>query len=1758
MNKITKFLKHSAFTLPVIGVMLALEAQAHVVNTNSTRFRDQNDSGCHMSPGAAGAPASGAAGAGGNQASCTNCRSDSGISRWWVNEPYENLHISDEPLSYFTSSGQPMVFRWLYKQRYKLPDVDEVPNLYATLPLSLGRLWYVTNPYQNYMRTYGMTNASWGHNWMMDILFWDATWENLMAGTQPGRQHGTPVFSSGYEALVFRPEGGIEYFSTNSGQVALSEPVSQAGLQPVSSVGYPVVPTNWPSSDSNGFYWGDAGMGLKVVYPDGSQDVFGLTYFPAGTSGGFPNSSNSTAHALLTQRIDPHGRVTLVGYEWSAYTNFWPVLQQYSAAYYGFRVRYVVDPDGRTNQFIYHSDSTSDPGWSLWQLAEVDDPYGRKVTFSYAPKESNSVTNGRLVSITDAVSNTSSFTYSQSTNGWITRLTTPYGANNFTFSETRDPDTSITNGYSQRAVYVSEPEGAQQLFYYVHASSLLTNSLTGPTVTGQTFDTGATNGTSDTGSLIFRNTFHWDRKQFTALSGNATNGLPGNLQYNLPQLTAADFRKGELRHWLLSAADELSITELISSERPPSPDSGGATEATRLWYNYANKGSPEEDGDAQVGCVAQVLPDGTTQSTVYRYSTGNAPAPGLVLTNESTYTLANGSIGTRTNFYVYSTNAIDLLTISNSTGQFLKAAYNAYHQPIYLTNSLNEVTSLSFGAGLNLVGLTLPSGLNATLRYYPSNSTTANGSMLSNITWSATGRSLTFTYTNSLPLTVSTDLGLKITNSWDGLNRLVGTTFADGSSVSNTYDRLSLAGSKDRMGNWTTAGYNGLEFPTSITNALTNVTLLSWCNCGSLASITDALTNTTSIFYNNQGLATNIFFPDNSSLTYAFDSVQRLTSVSDGLGRGMNLGYNNQGLATSISNAYGRVQAVLFDSLDRPIQITDAYGVTITNAFDLLDRLLTRSYPSGGGTIGLLWNTNGLLACTNQNQKVTWFNRDAAGRVLSVTNAKEEVVWLNYNSLSEVADLWDGNSNHTVWAFNQYGWLMGKTNALREILRLTRNPNGLVTNRWTPQFGNTAFFPDALGNITNISYPGFSNSYAFDALNRLKTMIDQSGTTAFSYTPAGQLLTEDGPWANDTVTNSYTEGQRTALAVNPASPALSQIYVYDSARRPGTISSLAGTFTYNYGGSPGLLVRTLGLPNAAYTTNHFDGLNRLDYTALVNYWGHVLDGYSYNHDPLGLRTNIVRDFGLTNNSVSIAYDAINQLTSWSAKESSGAARQNEQLGLGFDAAHNLRTRTNGALVQTFYLDRGNEITNVTRTGTLTVSGATPAPATNVTVGGAVAELYGDLTFARTNNALSDTNTFTLIARNVYGTNVTNTIVSVLPSSLSISNDLDGNLITDGTRWFEHSPDDQLTAVTVSNAYRSEFVYDGLGRRRIQRDYNWQSVWVLTNETRLVYDGLLPIQERDSNNVVQASYPRGLDLSGTFQGAGGIGGLLARTDANGASTFYHSDGVGNITTLIDAQQNIAARYLYGAFGNIIGRWGKLADANSMQFSSMPKHGNSGLALYTFRAYDPGLQRWLTQDPVAERGDINLYRFAHNNPLKWVDPWGLQPPSEDLDIEPVEPPVIRYGPGQAPREEIDRELEDLFRRGAPSDMALRQAPEEPAAAPGLLSRLLDALSTLFKRKCPPPPIRGGKGIVNQDEVVAHAPLEALTSHEELARQSNTLLEPPRAGTPGLLIEGAEAFTYTVKGPNVFVTGSMNFNSTVSVNTVEVVTIYVKGLR
>jgi RHS repeat-associated protein len=344
--------------------------------------------------------------------------------------------------------------------------------------------------------------------------------------------------------------------------------------------------------------------------------------------------------------------------------------------------------------------------------------------------------------------------------------------------------------------------------------------------------------------------------------------------------------------------------------------------------------------------------------------------------------------------------------------------------------------------------------------------------------------------------------------------------------------------------------------------------------------------------------------------------------------------------------------------------------------------------------------------------------------------------------------------------------------------------------------------------------------------------------------------------------------------------------------------------------------------------------------------------------------------------------------------------------------------------QTQYaLNSVNEITNSILgfwsafsgwSGTVPVTGSTTSPATNVTVNGTGANLYGDNAFELNKSVNAGSNGFTAIAYDVYGRVSTNTSsVTIVPTNNAYVYDLNGNLLTDGARYFAYDDENELISVWKTNTWRNDFVYDGKMRRRIERDYGWGgSSWIQTNEIRFIYDGNLVVQERDANNTPQVTYTRGNDLSGKLQGAGGIGGLLARTENTStidsplstfATAFYHADGNGNITCLIYPSQMIAAKYLFDPYGNALAQYGSLSDANIYRFSSVEWNVNSGTYYYLYRFYDPYLQRWSTRDPARERGfsvlsrvarkvhsyTWNQYVFTDNDPVIFIDPLGLQP-------------------------------------------------------------------------------------------------------------------------------------------------------------------------
>ena len=134
---------------------------------------------------------------------------------------------------------------------------------------------------------------------------------------------------------------------------------------------------------------------------------------------------------------------------------------------------------------------------------------------------------------------------------------------------------------------------------------------------------------------------------------------------------------------------------------------------------------------------------------------------------------------------------------------------------------------------------------------------------------------------------------------------------------------------------------------------------------------------------------------------------------------------------------------------------------------------------------------------------------------------------------------------------------------------------------------------------------------------------------------------------------------------------------------------------------------------------------------------------------------------------------------------------------------------------------------------------------------------------------------------------------------------------------------------------------------------------------------------------------GTDLSGSLQGAGGVGGLLVESQISNSqiSNFYPTyDGNGNVSEYLASNGTVTAHFEYDPFGRTVVN----TDTGSLftyRFSTKPLDSATGLYYYGYRYYDPVSGRWPSRDPIEETGGINLYGFVGNSPLGDIDSLGL---------------------------------------------------------------------------------------------------------------------------------------------------------------------------
>ena len=195
-------------------------------------------------------------------------------------------------------------------------------------------------------------------------------------------------------------------------------------------------------------------------------------------------------------------------------------------------------------------------------------------------------------------------------------------------------------------------------------------------------------------------------------------------------------------------------------------------------------------------------------------------------------------------------------------------------------------------------------------------------------------------------------------------------------------------------------------------------------------------------------------------------------------------------------------------------------------------------------------------------------------------------------------------------------------------------------------------------------------------------------------------------------------------------------------------------------------------------------------------------------------------------------------------------------------------------------------------------------------------------------------------------------------------DANGSLTSDGLRQFVWDARGRLTSIPGVASYR----YDAFGRRSMASPGR-------SAATSYLYDGGDVVQEQQ-NGAVSANL-----LTGA-----GVDERLARTGSGaGNSGTYLTDALGSTVALAGAD-GVATNYGYDPYG--VSSASGAANGSTYQFAGRENDG-TGLYFNRARYYNPSWGRFISEDPIGLAGGGNVYGYAGNNPVSYVDPDGLSP-------------------------------------------------------------------------------------------------------------------------------------------------------------------------
>ena len=414
-------------------------------------------------------------------------------------------------------------------------------------------------------------------------------------------------------------------------------------------------------------------------------------------------------------------------------------------------------------------------------------------------------------------------------------------------------------------------------------------------------------------------------------------------------------------------------------------------------------------------------------------------------------------------------------------------------------------------------------------------------------------------------------------------------------------------------------------------------------------------------------------------------------------------------------------------------------------------------------------------------------------------------------------------------------------------------------------------------------------------------------------------------------------------------------YAYDLAGKVQQVSDPTGTYGFAYDNMGRLIGTTtqysylpgfnfqnaytydaasnrksLTAPDGSVSTYGYDTLNRLN--GLANSWA---GSFGFSYDALNRRTQLTRPNGITTN---YNYDSLSHLLS--VLHQAGTTTL-DGASYTYDPAGNRISKGNylNGVTSNYTYDPLYELTQVTQRGSTT-------------------ETYS---YDVVGNRLSSSGVPN------YNYNLSNEMTS--NSSGSYTYDANGNTLSDASgKSYTWDFENRLAQAVVpgTSGGTTSFKYDPFGRR-IQKSGP-------LGTTNYLYDGTNSIEEVNSGGNVSAKYSQSPVVDEDL--------AMFRS---GVASYYHSDGLGSITSLSNAAGALANTYTYDSFGRLIASTGPLV--NPFQYTAREFDPETNLYNYRARYYDGVTARFLSEDQMGFDIGSNFYHYVGNNPVNLVDRFGL---------------------------------------------------------------------------------------------------------------------------------------------------------------------------